>query len=305
VTGSTTHVTADDGAQIAVEVWPARRPDAPTALGIHGFSFNRLGFAGLADQLAGEVELVAIDCRGRGLSDKPADPEAYGMRRHADDAAAVLRALGRSDVVVVGTSMGAWISTQLAANHPDLVRALVLVDGGYLGDLPEDVDPVVRCNEIMAGLLDRLDLPLPSADIVMGAFKSLPLWAAMWDDNVEAALRASLVELPDGSVVNRLPRFAAEADCRSYFTPREAPYVRSDLARITCPAHLLRAPLGFALSPETMAPLISEEDLAGFQRELPQLTVDTFEGMNHYSINISAEGMHLVADAVRKALTSA
>jgi lipase len=296
--------TCDDGVSLAVEVWPASRPDAPTVMGLHGFSFNRLGFAGLAAQLDGQVEVIALDHRGRGSSDAPADPSAYGMRRHAEDAAAVLRALDRSAAVIVGTSMGAWIGTQLAAHHPDLVRSLVLVDGGYFGDLPADADPVAHSNAIMAGLLDRLEVPLPCADVVISAFRSIPLWASMWNEHIEAALRASLHELPDGTVVNRLPLAGAQQDCRSYFSPREQPYVRSDLELIRCPVHLLRAPLGFAMSPETMAPLISEEHLEEFERALPQLTVDTVEGMNHYSINISDEGMALMADAVRSAVAA-
>src|SRR5437763_16404624 len=108
-------VTTDDGVRLQVEIWPATRPDAPLVVGLHGLSANRLGFLPLVEQLAGEVEFVAYDARGRGRSDKPTDVARYGHRRHAQDAATVLAALGRRADVVVGQSMGAWDGLLLAA----------------------------------------------------------------------------------------------------------------------------------------------------------------------------------------------
>ena len=66
-------VTADDGVELFVETWPAERSGAPVVLALHGLSANRLGFLPLVEQLAGEVEFVAYDARGRGRSEKPTD----------------------------------------------------------------------------------------------------------------------------------------------------------------------------------------------------------------------------------------
>src|SRR3954469_2983657 len=118
-------VTTDDDVRLHVETWPADRADAPLVLGLHGLSANRLGFLPLVEQLAGEVEFVAYDARGRGRSDKPTDPGRYGHRRHAQDAAAVLSALGRRADVVVGQSMGAWDGLLLGGHRPDPVGAIV------------------------------------------------------------------------------------------------------------------------------------------------------------------------------------
>ncbi|MFF1843824.1 alpha/beta fold hydrolase [Streptomyces sp. NPDC058217] len=45
----------------------------------------------------------------------------------ADDAAAVLRALGSPPTHVVGTSMRGYVSLQLAAAHPDLVASVLVI----------------------------------------------------------------------------------------------------------------------------------------------------------------------------------
>src|SRR5699024_2854490 len=158
---------------------------------------------GLAKAFGGEVELVAVDCRGRGRSSHPEDPSRYGMRRHADDAAAVLRSLGRRDVIVVGTSMGAWIATQLAAHHADLVRSVVLVDGGYLQLLPAGTDPVAFINLVLLGGLDRSDLVLPGLDQVMTVLSSSPGLGAVWDDDLEASMREGF-EPAEGGVRGKL-----------------------------------------------------------------------------------------------------
>lgn len=305
-------VTVDDGVALQVARWTADRADAPAVLLMHGLTANRLGALPLVEALAGEAEVVAFDCRGRGRSDKPADPAAYGHRRHADDAAEVLRQLGlghpgRGSVVAVGQSMGAWQVLQLAAHHPELVRALVLLDGGWFADLPAGTAPAQVMADVMGEGWDaRLDLVFPSADAVIGAFRAHPAFQGWWSDDLERHLREGLEELPDGTARSRAFRAGVVADCEDYFHPRgQRPAVRADLARVQVPVTLVRATSGFLVSPTSMAPLVPEEACAGFARELPQLRVVTVEGTNHYSVNYGPEGTAAAAAAVREALAEA
>jgi pimeloyl-ACP methyl ester carboxylesterase len=294
-------VTADDGVRLHYAVWPAAVPDAPVVLGIHGLTANRFGMLPVARALAGEVTFVAYDVRGRGLSDKPPSPEAYGSRRNGDDAATVLDAVGASDVVVVGQSNGAWAGEQLAAHHPHLVRGLVLGDGGYFRPLEPGEDASERPKQIMgADWLDRLRTTFPSRELVLGVFRTLPAFADWWNDDVETLLDHGLVDV-EGGVRSRCLDVAAEVDATDYFTGTPH-YVHADLASIRCPVHLVRAEHGFALSPETMPPMMTDAEVEQFQAALPRLTVETVPGTNHYSVNFAPAGAQVIADAVRKML---
>lgn len=291
-------VVADDGVRLHAVRWG---DEGPVVLGLHGITATRVGMLPVARALAGEVTFVAFDCRGRGLSDKPKDPERYGMRRHAEDAAAVLRHLGASDVVVVGQSMGAWVGEQLAAHHPALVRALVLGDGGYFTDLAPGESAEERITSIMGPVwLDGLRMTFPDFGLFLDRYRALPAFAGWWNDDVEALMRAGVEEV-DGGTRSRCYADGAAYDSVDYFRG-SPPYVKADLARVECPAHLVRAELGFALSPDTMAPMMSERCVAEFQEALPQLTVETVPGSNHYSVNFGPEGAAVIADAVRKSL---
>lgn len=298
----TSYVDVEPDVAIWYERWPATVPDAPTVLALHGFSSNRLVFAGLAKAFDGAVELIAVDCRGRGRSSQPQDASRYGMRRHAEDAAAVLRSLGRRDVVVVGTSMGAWIGSQLAAHHPDLVRSLVLVDGGYLSLLPAGTDPVAFINLVLLGSLDRMDLVLPGLDAVMAATSAAPGLREVWDADVEASMREGFEEV-EGGCRGRLRGFAAAADAASYNDPVEAPYLRADIGTVTCPVHLITAPQGLPINEETCSPpIMPAEAVAELRAVLPQLTVEEAPGTNHFTACIGKVSNELVVPAVLASL---
>jgi pimeloyl-ACP methyl ester carboxylesterase len=82
--------------------------------------------------LARGRQVIGVDLHGHGrtaLGDRPISLVDMG-----DDVAAVLRALGHQRVDVMGYSMGGGVAFQLAAQHPEMVRRLVLVSAGYARD---------------------------------------------------------------------------------------------------------------------------------------------------------------------------
>lgn len=91
---------------------------------LHAWGESRRSFARLIPLLTG-FRAYAPDPRGQGEADKPAD--GYSLAEQAEDAAAILDALGVPRAAVVGSSSGGYVAQQLAAAHPDRVAALVLV----------------------------------------------------------------------------------------------------------------------------------------------------------------------------------
>ncbi|MFF4213381.1 alpha/beta fold hydrolase [Streptomyces sp. NPDC001796] len=98
----------------------------PGLLLLHGLMGRASHWAPTARLLAERHRAVALDQRGHGQSDKPAD--GYTREAYIDDAEAALEQLGLAPAVLIGHAMGALTAWQLAAKRPDLVRALVICD---------------------------------------------------------------------------------------------------------------------------------------------------------------------------------
>jgi pimeloyl-ACP methyl ester carboxylesterase len=100
-------------------------PDAPVVLLLHGWTASiDLQFVTAYEALAGRYTFVGIDHRGHGRGLRT--PDRFALEDAADDAAALVEALGLSPVVAVGYSMGGPIAMLLARRRPDLVAGLVV-----------------------------------------------------------------------------------------------------------------------------------------------------------------------------------
>ena len=100
-------------------------PGAPTLLLLHGWTATAdLQWCTAYEELARTYPFIAVDHRGHGRGIRSGAP--FTLEDAADDAAALLVALGAGPVIVVGYSMGGPIALTLASRHPHLVSALVL-----------------------------------------------------------------------------------------------------------------------------------------------------------------------------------
>ena len=100
-------------------------------IAIHGLTRNSADFGTVAPLIAATGRRVlALDVRGRGRSDRAADPMTYQPPVYAKDVLALLDQAGVGRAVFLGTSMGGLITMALTAMAPDRVAAAILNDIG-------------------------------------------------------------------------------------------------------------------------------------------------------------------------------
>jgi pimeloyl-ACP methyl ester carboxylesterase len=94
----------------------------------HGFTDSAETWyeLGYVDALKRDYRLILLDARGHGASDKPYQPEAYGMALMAGDVTAVLDAVDLPTAHFLGYSMGGQIGFALAKYAPERVHSLLL-----------------------------------------------------------------------------------------------------------------------------------------------------------------------------------
>jgi pimeloyl-ACP methyl ester carboxylesterase len=263
--------------------WPG---EEPALLCLHGLTANGRCWDALAERLG--QRLLAVDLRGRGLSDKP-PPGQYGLQRHAQDMVDLLHALHLDSVIAIGWSMGAWIAALLAADHPALVSQMVLIDGSYFEE--QATEAQVRTQ--LAAALQRLTLVFPSRPSYVDYWKQMP-YVQPWTEHFERYLAADLEERPDGSVVSRVSAGGVEEDFLSLFRMRET--WSQTVRQVQVPALVLWAPLGLA---DPRLPLFPHHALKQLTALLPQGRLITIEGANHYTIVFSPHSLGQVMVALK------
>jgi pimeloyl-ACP methyl ester carboxylesterase len=105
--------------------------DGPPLLLVHGWPQTWYAWRLLMPTLARDFQVVAVDQRGIGLSDKP--PGGYDTGTLAADLVALMDTLGHGRFAMGGVDTGMPIAYALAADHPDRVARLVLGEGPLPG----------------------------------------------------------------------------------------------------------------------------------------------------------------------------
>ncbi|HEX4263366.1 MAG TPA: alpha/beta hydrolase [Verrucomicrobiae bacterium] len=118
--------------------------------GLHSSSRINWDLPGTTRFLAQHFQVVTMDCRGHGQSDKPEGEDAYGINM-VDDVVRLMDHLGIQRARIAGYSMGAMIAMKLAVMHPERVAGIVLGGMGWnqagaplksvVGDIPKFLMP--------------------------------------------------------------------------------------------------------------------------------------------------------------------
>lgn len=109
--------------------------DKPPVILAHGITDNGLCWTRLAKAMETEFDLLLVDARGHGLSDKP--EQGYSAHVQADDLAQFIQTLGLKQPAIIGHSMGGVVAGVLADTYPDLIGRLILEDPAWY---PRDED---------------------------------------------------------------------------------------------------------------------------------------------------------------------
>ena len=121
----------------------------PELLFVPGWCCDHNAFRPQFEHFARTHSVTALDLRGCGQSDRPED--GYRIPDLADDLARFCAEVGITNPVVVGHSMGGMVGIDLAARHPTVPRALVLVDPGPIHPTPEVVEAFEEFEEQLTG----------------------------------------------------------------------------------------------------------------------------------------------------------
>ncbi len=255
-----------DGIEIQLADWPGA---GEPILAVHGLTANCRSFDLVAAGLEGAHRLLAMDLRGRGLSDKPA--EGYSIEHHCRDIEALLAELGLDRITLMGHSLGAYIGLAMAARRPDLVARLILLDGGAQLS-PEE------WAKIAAGIkpsLDRLGRVFPSFAAYLELVKQAP-YLKPWNQAMEDYFRYETETIEDG-VRSRIRPEAIAEERENLLTLDPSAFY----PQVTCPVLILRATEGMLAGDDLVLP---EGPTAELKKALPQARVVDFEGTNHFSL---------------------
>ena len=147
--------------------------DRPPILCLPGLTRNARDFGPVADRLAGEWRIIAVEFRGRGQSQYDPDPANYVPHTYAADVLKLLDQLGIADAVFFGTSLGGIVTMLMSTTDPERIAGAVL----------NDIGPVVE----EAGV-DRLRTYVGKGGT----------WAS-WTEAAEAAATRNRIAFPENT----------------------------------------------------------------------------------------------------------
>ena len=250
---------------------------------LHGITAQHRAFNAVAGLIGPSRGLVGVDLRGRGDSEKP--DSGYGLDAHASDVIRVLDHLGLRDAVLAGHSMGGFVALKAALAHPDRVRALVLIDGGWprVESAPEEMTEAQEreaeaIREGLARAFGRLDM----------IFESPEAYLDFWFPDRNLTLEDLPPDLADyylydlqrveGGYNPKCSTAAAEQDSPAV---SERSPTAEEMRGVACPVALVRASEGFFPGSSPLIPDRTRDAMAGvldLRREIP------VEGANHYTV---------------------
>ncbi|HEY6042628.1 MAG TPA: alpha/beta hydrolase [Anaerolineae bacterium] len=217
------------------------KTDAPVIIALHGFTSLARTWDTVARALSDRYRFLALDQRGHGETEWA---DSYTLNSALGDLEAFVSALGVKSFVLLGHSMGGWISYTYAPSHPAQVVRLIIVDMGP---------------EIMPAFAQRLSSSLDAGDVFESHEHVLRKMRAensrASDEELFHRAKHNVKQRQDGKWTWRYDRGFRDG---SRPIERLAPAQQwQSLARITCPTLLVRGAETDLLARETALRMVS------------------------------------------------
>jgi len=255
-----------DGIQIQLATWEGK---GQPILCVHGVTANCRCWDLIASTLVPENNILAMDLRGRGLSDKPSS--GYSLQHHIQDIFCVLDDLKQERIVLMGHSLGAYISLAFAANYPERTEKIILMDGG--GQLTQDQWD--KFSLAIKPSLDRLGRVFPSFDAYVALVKLAP-FLQPWSQALEDYFRYES-EAVEGGVRSRINPANIMEEAQNIRQEAPSKYY----SKVACPVLILRATDGILSNDDLVLP---ESAVDRMVSEIPDALRIDIKGANHFSI---------------------
>lgn len=194
---------------------------------LHGLTGNAWTFAPFARRLSDRLHVMALDVRGHGDSDWPADG-AYQFADQALDVAALADELALGRFRLLGTSMGGMIALQYAGDHPDRLDRLVI----------NDIGPEIEAgsNRITQSAGARPTNFRTEDEAIEYGVRTRPGLAGLSPDEQREIVRGGLRQDADQTWAWKVDPEYTRQRVKSGAKPRPA---WSTLSRVTCPTLVL------------------------------------------------------------------
>ncbi|GKQ50093.1 alpha/beta fold hydrolase [Bradyrhizobium sp. Ce-3] len=189
----------DAGAQIAAARWGEPGSGKPPALLLHGTGFVAEVWTEVAQALASDYTVYALDRRGHGLSHKPA-ADRYHFQDFAEDARMVVERLDLRNIYGIGHSAGATDLMLATRLMPDRVARLFVTEPTAMDPrAPRDAGLSEMSRASVQGALRRR-AEFDSAEILFQRLRNAPAFAPWTAPSLSAYVRHGFAELDDGRV---------------------------------------------------------------------------------------------------------
>jgi len=148
----------------------------PPIILLHGATDNGLCWTSVAELLAEQYDVIMPDAQGHGLSGRI--DKGFTFINHAHQIVGLVQKLDITDPIIMGHSMGAGTTINIAVNYPDIPKAIILEDPAWRSQKPiesEEEDERVKQREAFIKSYIGLS-SLTREELIAECRERNPLW---------------------------------------------------------------------------------------------------------------------------------